>query len=117
MPGDHDTMPTRSNHAGTMNGRTAKLILGAVVASALAVMLSFISILLIGFSFDAPGSHFTDSGLWLRLLVLWPPVSLFLVALAAIACIFLRSLRLLWIASGLFAATAAAIAIAISVLS
>lgn len=98
MPKYHDDKHAASNPSSVKGGRAAKLIVSAVVALVLAFILSFISILLIGFSFDAPGSHFTDSGLWFRLLILWPPVSLLLVALASIACIFLKSLRLLWIA-------------------
>jgi hypothetical protein len=81
------------------------LLLGALAALAADYFLFFFSVLMIGFSFDAPGSHFTDEGLWLRLLLLWPPVSLLLVAIAAVICIFRRSLRLLWIALGLFVGT------------
>jgi hypothetical protein len=92
------------------------LIIGALVALAGAYLLFFLSMLMIGFSFDAPGSHFTDSGVWLRLLMLWPPVSLLLVAIAAIMCIFRVSLRLLWVALGAFAATIVAIVLALSLL-
>lgn len=117
MPGPHDEESASPLPSGARGGRTVWLLLGAAAALALTYILSFISTLLIGFSFDAPGSHFADSGLWFRLLILWPPVSLFLVACAAIACIFLKSLRLVWIALGLFAATIAAMVIAVSVFS
>ncbi|WP_439568190.1 hypothetical protein [Sphingopyxis sp.] len=105
-----DMDPARiSDPAGTKGVRTALLIIGALVALAGAYLLFFLSLLMIGFSFDAPGAKFWDSGAWLRLLALWPPTSLLLVAIAAVVCIFRASLRLLWIALGIFAATAVAI--------
>jgi hypothetical protein len=105
--------PDRRENSGT---RTILLISGALVALLGTYLLAFLSMLMIGFSFDAPGSHFSDSGLWFRLLMLWPPASLFLVAIAAIICIFRESLRLLWIALGIFAATVLAIVVALSLL-
>lgn len=93
------------------------LALGAVAALVLAFVALFFSVLLLGFSFDAPGSHFMDSGLWFRLLILWPPLSLVLVALAAVTSIFRKSLRLLWIALGLLAGTIVAMTIAVSIFS
>jgi multisubunit Na+/H+ antiporter MnhC subunit len=106
----------RPDPAAKKGTRTALLILTALVAGAGAYLFLFFSMLMIGFSFDAPGSHFTDDGFWLRLLMLWPPTSLALVGIAAIFCIFRPSLRPLWIALGLFGATILAMLIAISAL-
>ncbi len=102
--------------AGTNGMRTALLIIGALVALGGAYLLFFLSLLMIGFSFDAPGAKFWDSGAWLRLLALWPPTSLLLVAIAAVVCIFRPSLRLLWIALSIFAATIVAIVTALNVI-
>lgn len=108
--GDLSCAPQRASDDGGHGGaRTIFLAMGALAALAGAYLLFFFSVLMIGFSFDAPGSHFTDSGLWLRLLALWPPVSLLLVAVAAIVCIFRPSLRPLWIALGFFGGTIVAI--------
>jgi hypothetical protein len=117
-PSGAEPTPTgASDRNGNKGARTVVLLLGALGALGGAYLLFFLSMLMIGFSFDAPGSHFTDSGLWLRLLMLWPPVSLLLVAIAAAVCIFRPSLRLLWIALGLFAGTIVAISIAMSLLA
>lgn len=104
-------VPDRGTNKGT---RTIALLLGVLVALGGAYLLFFLSLLMIGFSFDAPGSHFTDSGFGLRLLILWPPVSLLLVAIAAFICIFRSSLRPLWIALGLFAGTILAFVVAVA---
>ncbi len=112
-----DMDPVRhSDPAGSKSVRTVFLIIGALVALAGAYLLFFLSLLMIGFSYDAPGAKFWDSGAWLRLLALWPPTSLLLVAIAAIVCIFRPSLRWLWIALGIFAATIVAIVIALNVI-
>lgn len=112
--GAEPTPAGASDRHGNKGARTIILLLGALAALGGAYLLFFLSMLMIGFSFDAPGSHFTDSGVWLRLLMLWPPVSLLLVAIAAVVCIFGRSLRLLWIALGLFVGTIVAIFVAMS---
>lgn len=112
--GANDARAGETGAGETGSPRTILLILGALAALGGACLLAFLSILMIAFSYDAPGSHFSDSGFWLRLLILWPPVSALLVAIAAIVCIFRTSLRLLWIALGAFAATIAAFSVALS---
>ncbi|MDQ8755340.1 hypothetical protein RCO27_03780 [Sphingosinicella sp. LHD-64] len=103
--------PPPSGPPGPGAGRAIALALVGLGAVVLAYFGFFFAILIIGFSFDTPGAHFTDSGLWFRLLALWPPVSLLLVALAAVIGIFTGTLRLLWIALGLFVASIVVIVI------
>lgn len=96
-------------------GNTLAFALLALAAVILAYFGFFAAILLIGFAFDAPGSGWTDSGLWLRVLVLGIPTLFCVVALASLVAAIWGRTRYLAISFGLLGLNIALLVAAVAI--